>query len=125
MINQTIEISKLCSKTKRDDEPERTSELPLSSWYSTFAKSHHRKLHAASNFTLPSFRLDFVRGNRFVGAISCSITASGATTEARCRALRVNELFCFAFKRALPDVIQLDMVVAITLLKGFALMIPV
>ena len=52
-------------------------------------------------YFLPLLGLD--RGNLVMGPI-------GATTAARCLARFAKELFCFAFKRALPDVIQFDMI---------------
>mmetsp|Transcript_15832 Transcript_15832/g.32435 ORF Transcript_15832/g.32435 Transcript_15832/m.32435 type:complete len:125 (+) Transcript_15832:1478-1852(+) len=58
------------------------------------------------------FRLGLVRGKLFTGSVPCSAAESRATTAARCRARLEKELFCLAFKRALPDVIQFDMVVA-------------
>ena len=57
--------------------------------------------------------LGLLRGNVVIGPI-------GATTAARCLARFANELFCFAFKRALPDVIQFDMI-AWNLEKGLSL----
>ena len=87
---------------------------PTNSKYAKREQTQTHTPHKTATWILfvPPFRLGLVRGKLFTGSVPCSAAESRATTAARCRARLEKELFCLAFKRALPDVIQFDMVVA-------------
>ena len=69
------------------------------------------KRNTQSNQFSPLFLLESVLECLSDGRTSFTVGPLGSTSAALCFARCENELFCFAFKRALPDVIQVDIIV--------------
>ena len=64
-----------------------------------------------SNYSIvPFFPQSLPRDNLLLDVTSFMTGSHDRTTAARFIARCANEFFCFAFKRAFPDVIQFDMV---------------